>query len=97
MGWDQNLFPSKSFPTADDLESSPLLQGKKICLARVDVHAEWVSRAVLDELEARPGGLPGMVEGGLIVRDDNGKPTGVFVSLLQKHFRSLGRRLITLG
>lgn len=80
MGWDQNLFPSKSFPTADDLEASSILRGKKICLARVDVHAEWVSRAVLDELESREGGLPGTVDGGLIVRDGNGKPTGIFVS-----------------
>lgn len=81
MGWDQNLFPSNSFPTADDLESSPALRGKKICLARVDVHAEWVSKAVLEELESRPGGLPASVEGGLIVRDDGGNPTGVFVCI----------------
>lgn len=80
MGWDQNLFPTREFPTADDLATSPALRGKKICLARVDVHAEWVSRAVLDELEKRPGGLPQTVDGGLIVRDDQGRPTGVFVS-----------------
>ncbi len=82
MGWDQNLFPTKEFPTAADLETSLILRGKKICLARVDVHAEWVSRAVLDELEARPGGLPDVVEGGLIVRDKDGRPTGVFVSCI---------------
>jgi predicted amidohydrolase YtcJ len=80
MGWDQNLFPSKTFPTADDLEASPILRGKKICLARVDVHAEWVSKAVLDELEKRKGGLPDSIEGGLIVRDGQGRPTGIFVS-----------------
>lgn len=80
MGWDQNLFPSKTFPTADDLEASEILRGKKVCLARVDVHAEWVSQAVLDELEQREGGLPETVEGGLIVRDEKGRPTGIFVS-----------------
>lgn len=81
MGWDQNLWPGKSFPTAAVLESSPVLRGKKISLARIDVHAEWVSQAIIDELEAMPGGLPREVDGGLIVRDEKGDPTGVFVSV----------------
>lgn len=80
MGWNQNLWPGKAFPTAADLESSALLKGKKISLARIDVHAEWVSQAIIDELEAQPGGLPDQVDGGLIVRDAYGKPTGIFVS-----------------
>jgi predicted amidohydrolase YtcJ len=79
MGWNQNLWPGGAFPTAADLESSPKLKGKKISLARIDVHAEWVSQAIIDELESRPGGLPQEVDGGLIVRDEHGKPTGVFV------------------
>ena len=45
-------------------------------LQRVDVHAIWVSKSVLQRL----GSLPDTVEGGQIVRDDNGQPTGVFVS-----------------
>lgn len=79
MGWNQNLWPGGQFPTAADLESSSLLKGKKISLARIDVHAEWVSQAIIDELEAMPGALPEEVDGGLIVRDVNGRPTGVFV------------------
>ena len=35
----------------------------------------------MDDLERIPGGLPNEVEGGLIIRDKNGTPTGVFVSI----------------
>jgi predicted amidohydrolase YtcJ len=61
-----------------DLESSPLLRGLPIALKRIDIHAEWVSKAVLDLM----GELPETVEGGEIIRDDQGNPTGVFVSVL---------------
>lgn len=60
----------------EDLESSATLRGLPISLSRIDVHAEWVSPAVLGLM----GDLPDHVEGGQIVRDDAGKPTGVFVS-----------------
>ncbi|ORY24106.1 amidohydrolase family-domain-containing protein [Naematelia encephala] len=75
MGWDQNLWPVKEFPTAADLEASPVLAGLPIALARIDVHAEWVSPAVLDLM----GELPDHVEGGQIVRYPNGSATGVFL------------------
>ncbi|RSH90101.1 hypothetical protein EHS25_001434 [Saitozyma podzolica] len=75
MGWDQNLWSPQDFPTAADLETSAVLHGLPISLARIDVHAEWVSEAVLDML----GDLPDEVPGGHIVRYPNGKPTGVFV------------------
>ena len=52
-----------------------MLRGLRISLTRIDVHAQWVSQAVLDELDE----LPSEVEGGQIVRDAEGKATGVFV------------------
>lgn len=88
MGWDQNIWPTKKstdgrqrheFPTASDFEASTLLRGKAIALKRIDVHAEWVSPKVLEMM----GPLPDSVEGGQILRDENGKPTGVFVSTMQ--------------
>lgn len=59
------------------MDAEPLLSGRPIALRRVDGHAIWVSQAVLDLM----GDLPPSknVEGGLIVRDSNGIPTGVFV------------------
>ncbi|KAF7420821.1 hypothetical protein PC9H_011339 [Pleurotus ostreatus] len=74
MGWDQTRWPGAQFPTSDDL-SDPLLEGRPIALRRVDGHALWVSSRVLEMM----GELPTEVDGGLIIRDANGKPTGIFV------------------
>ncbi|TFY78421.1 hypothetical protein EWM64_g5591 [Hericium alpestre] len=57
------------------LRREPLLHGRSIVLSRVDGHAYWVSHSVLEQL----GDLPGDVEGGLITRDGDGRPAGVFV------------------
>ena len=56
----------------DDLDREPLLRGRLVLLARVDVHAYWASNAILSKLTD----LPDVVDGGLIVRHENGKPTG---------------------
>ncbi|KAG9311010.1 amidohydrolase family-domain-containing protein [Chiua virens] len=75
MGWDQNLWTDPQYPTADDFDSETLLRGRRIYLDRVDVHAAWVSNRVLQLMRD----LPSKVDGGLIVRDASGKPTGIFV------------------
>jgi len=77
MGWDQTKWDTGKFPKASDLEADPILKNRPIVLARVDVHAYWVSPTVLTLL----GDLPIEVPGGLIVRDeeDGSKPTGVFL------------------
>ncbi|KAG6844297.1 hypothetical protein H0H87_008078 [Tephrocybe sp. NHM501043] len=75
MGWDQTKWPTAQFPTAADLESDLVLRGRPISLTRVDGHAKWVSQHVLELM----GDLPDNVDGGFIVRDADGRPTGVFV------------------
>ncbi|KAF8130389.1 amidohydrolase family-domain-containing protein [Boletus edulis] len=75
MGWDQNLWSDSQYPTADDFDSESLLRGRRIYLHRVDGHAAWVSNRVLQLM----GSLPNEVDGGLIIRDPSGKPTGIFV------------------
>ncbi|KAG8703447.1 hypothetical protein FRC08_002837, partial [Ceratobasidium sp. 394] len=74
QGWDQTLWGGL-FPTADDLDDDPVLRDRPIVLARTDVHAYWVSNEVIRRL----GPLPDKVEGGEIVRDALGKPTGIFL------------------
>ncbi|TNY18930.1 amidohydrolase family-domain-containing protein [Rhodotorula diobovata] len=78
LGWDQTRYSDTAgaFPTADDLERDPRLRGRPIYLKRIDVHALWVSRAVLALL---PADLPLDVPGGEIVRSADGRPTGVFL------------------
>ncbi|KAF9460436.1 amidohydrolase family-domain-containing protein [Collybia nuda] len=75
MGWDQTKWSGAEFPTAADLDLDPLLKGRPISLSRIDVHAQWVSPRVLELM----GDLPLEVEGGQIIRDGVGNPTGIFV------------------
>ncbi|CAK5282431.1 unnamed protein product [Mycena citricolor] len=77
MGWDQTKWAGASFPSAADLSRDPLLAGRPIHLLRVDVHAAWVSERVLELIDPLPA--DGDVDGGIIVRDGSGKPTGIFV------------------
>ncbi|KAF8999779.1 amidohydrolase family-domain-containing protein [Cyathus striatus] len=76
MGWDQTKWPGKKFPTAEDLAADPLLRDRPIALRRVDGHATWVSPRVL---QIMGNDLPKDVDGGIIVRDNQGKPTGIFI------------------
>ena len=60
------------------------MRGRPIALSRIDVHASWVSHSVLNQM----GELPREVDGGVIMRDDNGKPTGI-----RNTFSSFSHRL----
>ena len=74
-GWDQNLFPSREFPTHDAL--SRALPSNPVVLGRIDGHA------LLANAQAMAlAGVTGKTKepaGGRIVRDAAGNPTGVFV------------------
>jgi predicted amidohydrolase YtcJ len=78
-GWDQNLWPSREFPTHGAL--SDAIPDRPVALARVDGHALIAnSRAMaiagIDERTAEPAG-------GRILHDDRGAPTGLFVDAAQ--------------
>ncbi|EED78577.1 predicted protein [Postia placenta Mad-698-R] len=85
FGWDQTRWENwkGGFPSKADIESRPLLSNRPLALSRVDGHALWVSSRALDIAQAKiPGGewpAPGDVEGGEIVRDASGDPTGVLL------------------
>ena len=74
-GWDQNKWPKKAFPVHEDLDN--VTSEAPIYLTRVDGHAVWVNKKVLD-LAQITNATPDP-EGGKIVRDQLGNPTGVFV------------------
>ncbi|KAH8084879.1 amidohydrolase family-domain-containing protein [Cristinia sonorae] len=85
MGWDQTRWKdwSGEFPTAEHLASRSLLAARPIALSRVDGHAMWVSPRVIElTKESQPGHKwpsDDEIEGGSIVRDSDGNPTGVFI------------------
>lgn len=73
-GWDQSLFPGQAFPTAQDLEGAT---DRPVLLSRVDGHAVLVNRALLEKagIDKRTKDP----EGGRVLRDKSGAPTGVLV------------------
>lgn len=74
-GWDQNDWPVKEFPTAAMLDR--FVSDRPVFVRRVDGHAALANTAAL-----RAAGITRSTpdpEGGKIVRDTNGEPTGVFI------------------
>ena len=74
-GWDQNLWQVKEFPTASVLDA--VAPDNPVLLVRIDGHASWVnSRAMAIAGITRETRDP---DGGKIIRDGKGNPTGVFI------------------
>ncbi len=74
-GWDQNMWPEKSFPTAAVLDSvSP---DNPVVLIRIDGHAIWTNTRAMEL--AGVSGKTADPPGGKIIRHADGTPTGVFI------------------
>ncbi|KAJ7065050.1 amidohydrolase family-domain-containing protein [Mycena amicta] len=78
-GWDHTVWPTTRWPTAADLDSDPVLKNRPIVLQSKDCHALWVSASAIEA--SLP--LPDAVDGGIIVRDDSGHATGMFLDNAQ--------------
>ncbi|WP_100658169.1 amidohydrolase [Alteromonas flava] len=92
-GWNQVLWPDKAFPTAAILDEK--IADKPVWLTRVDGHAGWANSAAL-----RIAGIDSSTvspEGGKILTDDNGNPTGVLIDtamgLVEQHLPKLDDQL----
>jgi len=74
-GWNQVLWAENTFPTGADLDA--ISDGRPIYLTRVDGHAAWANSVAL--------GMSGISretidpQGGLIIRDRRGDPTGILI------------------
>jgi predicted amidohydrolase YtcJ len=74
-GWDQNRWPVKEFPTAAPLDAA--IPDHPVWLKRVDGHAGVANSAAM-----RAAGITRETkdpEGGRIIRDAAGNPTGTFI------------------
>lgn len=84
-GWNQVLWPEKTFPSAKDLDA--IVADRPVALTRVDGHAVWVNSKAM-QLAGINDKTPDP-QGGQIVRDEHGKATGVFIdtaeNLILKH------------
>src|ERR1051325_4404828 len=74
-GWDQNRWPGKQFPVAATLDAA--VPDHPVWLRRVDGHAGWANSAAMRAAAVTAATQD--PEGGRIIRDAQGNPTGVFV------------------
>jgi len=74
-GWNHTHWDIDRFPTAEELDE--VVNDRPVWLSRVDGHAGWANSKAME--------MAGITadtedpEGGKIIRDENGEPTGVFV------------------
>lgn len=80
-GWDQNDWPEKELPSAADLDKA--FPDRPVWLTRVDGHAAWGNTKAMSFVDKDLSG-DWQIDGGNIVRDKNGKATGVFIDNAMK-------------
>lgn len=74
-GWNHTRWEINRFPTAEELDRA--VEDRPVWLSRVDGHAGWANTKAMEA-----AGVTAETEdpdGGKIIRDENGNPTGVFV------------------
>ena len=73
-GWDQNLWDTPEFPSWKDL---PGTESNPVFLKRIGGHAAWANKSALEICDI-DNNTPDP-DGGKIIRDAEGNPTGVFL------------------
>ncbi len=89
MGWNQELWNDKGYPTAAMLDS--VFPSVPVFLSRVDGHAAWVNAAALRIAEISAS-TPDP-SGGSIMREKSGRPSGILLDnameLVRQHIPPL--------
>lgn len=83
-GWDQNLWPEKSFP--DNSKLNELFPETPVILSRIDFHAVIVNKAAIERLGIKPGD-PSILPGEAIMK--GGEFTGVFLENTADRFKEI--------
>lgn len=78
FGWDHTKWPSKQWPTAKDLDA--IFPEFPVAFARADGHTLWMNSLALKKIGyfQKTETQKATPEGGVILRDDLGYPTGIF-------------------
>lgn len=74
-GWNHTHWDVNRFPTAEELDE--VVSERPVWLTRIDGHAGWANSKAMEM-----AGITAETEdpeGGKIIRDENGEPTGVFI------------------
>ncbi|MDD4058323.1 MAG: amidohydrolase [Bacteroidales bacterium] len=83
-GWDQNLWPEKSFP--DNSKLNELFPNTPVILSRIDFHAVIVNEAAIKRLGLKPGDSS-ILPGEAILKD--GQFSGVFLENTADRFKEI--------
>lgn len=84
-GWNQVLWEENEFPTASDIDQ--VVPDRPVFLTRVDGHAAWANSKAM-EIAGIDADTPD-IQGGVIIRDDNGDATGIFVDATMSYIRDV--------
>jgi len=91
-GWNHTHWDINRFPTAEELDE--VVSDRPVWLSRVDGHAAWANSRAMEV-----SGISSETEdpeGGKIIRDDEGNPSGVFVDgatqLVESHIPERTRK-----
>ncbi|MBV8051372.1 MAG: amidohydrolase [Acidobacteriaceae bacterium] len=84
-GWDQGFWHPAGFPTAKELDS--VSGDHPVALSRIDGHSTWVNSRIL--LLAKITRSTPDPEGGRILRDTGGEPTGMLIDKAQNLLRAV--------
>ena len=79
-GWDHNRWPERQWPTHASLDRAA--PHHPVALTRIDGHATWASLAAL--AAAGINRTTREPEGGRILKDERGEPTGVLIDTAQR-------------
>ncbi|KWV90388.1 amidohydrolase [Erythrobacter sp. YT30] len=74
-GWNQEKWGLGRFPTAAELDS--VVSDRPVWLERADNHANWANTVAMDRAGISAATMD--PEGGKVIRDASGNPSGVFV------------------
>ncbi len=89
-GWDQNDWDDKRYPTRADIDS--VFGDRPVWLERVDGHASLLNSAALVYMGIDADGRTPDPEGGRIVRDDTGSPTGLLIDTASEQVKTAAPR-----
>lgn len=84
-GWNQTLWKENRFPTAADLDQ--VIPDRPVWLSRVDGHAGWANSKAM-QLAQVSSDTPDP-EGGKIIKDERGRPTGVFIDAAEGYVQQV--------
>ena len=97
-GWDQNDWPEQEFPSRQDLDVE--FPDRPVWLRRIDGHAAWGNSVALAQADRDLSGN-WQPEGGVIHRDENGQPTGVFIdgamSMVDSAVPAISREVLSVA